>query len=457
MYNFLNGTGLRMKRLQFPPPVGYKSVKAYAKRHGLRVNDCFVLSPQNDPFYCGSPAQRRDAEWFVEIWKRFHYTNNIHIRRIHYRIISQEREGQVILPHNGKVYENTERCFDVLNNASKYARYLELVDPAAFIDKRNPEVLINRYGRLEDPEVFIEQSTMAELPDVSSWYPSWPRYSVNDCYVGEQRYVLEVWCEKSTMDDILVPLCRRYEANLQIGVGELSYIKASEFVNRVKSLGKPIRLFYISDFDPGGQSMPVAVARKVEFDLRTKYSDLDIRIEALMLTVDQVKEFHLPRTPIKEKEKRKTKFEERYGEGAVELDALEALHPGVFGRIVEDALKVYYDDGLDLQVRIARDHFNNKLAKIHQNVISAHQDEVDRVLERHKKIAEEFKQRIQSYNDDVSKLSDQIEEELIEQCPDIDDYPIPEAKEVVESNDVLFDSKRDYYTQLKAYKKFQGK
>ena len=28
-----------------------------------------------------------------------------------------------------------------------------------------------------------------------------------------QRYHLEIWCEKSTMNDVLVPLCQRYGIN----------------------------------------------------------------------------------------------------------------------------------------------------------------------------------------------------------------------------------------------------
>ena len=37
-------------------------------------------------------------------------------------------------------------------------------------------------------------------------------------------------------------------------------------------------------------------------------------------------------------ELRREKFEERFGAGANELDALEALHPGVLAEIVEQAI-----------------------------------------------------------------------------------------------------------------------
>ncbi len=43
------------------------------------------------------------------------------------------------------------------------------------------------------------------------------------------------------------------------------------------------------------------------------------------------------------KHKAKKKFEAVHGEGAVELDALEALYPGEFNKIVEDNVCQFFD------------------------------------------------------------------------------------------------------------------
>ncbi len=53
---------------------------------------------------------------------------------------------------------------------------------------------------------------------------------------------------------------------------------------------------------------------------------VDVRVFPVVLTLDQVQYYQLPRTPIKETERRRGGFEGRYGEDAVELDALEALY-----------------------------------------------------------------------------------------------------------------------------------
>jgi hypothetical protein len=74
---------------------GYDAIKALAKARGVRVADLLVLAEKNDPFYAGSPAQRAKAEWFAELWRRFGYTSGVHLRRVHYRLVSgDERHGK---------------------------------------------------------------------------------------------------------------------------------------------------------------------------------------------------------------------------------------------------------------------------------------------------------------------------------------------------------------------------
>jgi hypothetical protein len=141
---------------------------------------------------------------------------------------------------------------------------------------------------------------------------------------------------------------------------ESSDTRCQELVDRAQEHGRPVRILYISDFDPAGMSMPVACARKIEHRLRTDHLDLDIEVRPVALTYDQCRQYRLPRTPIKESELRADLFEKRFGEGATELDALEALHPGALRRILVDEIARYYDRSLNarvekLQTRSIRD------------------------------------------------------------------------------------------------------
>jgi hypothetical protein len=186
--------------------MNYASIKALAKSRGVRVSDLIVLAPQNDPFYCGQPAQRRDAEWFAEMWRTFAFVDGVHLRRIHYRI-AVNREP--IVKPNGVRYANTEADWNYLSNASKYARHLELVDPAAFVDRRNPDPFLYapEAEEVRTPGVQLELDWSIDIPDsdfeLDVEAPVVDGYGYgHDC----QPYRIEVWIEKTTQNDILVQL-----------------------------------------------------------------------------------------------------------------------------------------------------------------------------------------------------------------------------------------------------------
>jgi hypothetical protein len=83
--------------------------------------------------------------------------------------------------------------------------------------------------------------------------------------------------------------------------------------------------------------------RQVEYWLQDYAPGCDIKLTPLGLTREQVITYQLPRIPIKDSDARKAGFEERYGEGAVELDALEALYPGILAELVRGAIEPYRD------------------------------------------------------------------------------------------------------------------
>src|SRR5262249_51819997 len=156
-----------------------------------------------------------------------------------------------------------------------------------------------------------------------------------DYAAADQPYLVEIWVEKSTMNDVLEPLCGQLSVNLVTSLGFQSMTAAVNLLQRAARLaaaGRPCRVFYISDYDPAGDGMPVAVARQIEFWLSQYAPGADIKLTPLVLTREQVVAYDLPRTPIKESDRRRANFEALHGEGAVELDALEALHPGELRR-----------------------------------------------------------------------------------------------------------------------------
>lgn len=439
--------------------ITYESLKAAAKQKGMKVTDLIALSPSNDPWAAGKPADVRLARWFAELWQSFGYTEGVHIRRMHYQIISQD--PPVELPDDsGAGYENTERCWDILNAAAKQARYLGYVDPLAFVDRRNPQPVIYNAGQPDDPYVGTTRQLaddFAALPD----FPSAPTYTLTNYNAqGRQRYLVEICAEKSTMNDVLLPICERHGFNLVTGLGELSITAALAAVRRIFALGKPARILYISDFDPAGASMPVAYARKVEFfvrELAKEYPEADVRLEPIVLTAAQVRQYQLPRTPIKETERRAARFEQRFGEGAVELDALEALYPGQLEQIVLRAAGRYYDDTLETRIRDERERLVRDLLRERDAAIDERAGDIAEVRARYAEARAQAEAILEPVLRDLRTLWNELEDALRDRALDPDEYPLPEPEEARERESDLYDSSRSYGEQLAAYKRHQQK
>jgi hypothetical protein len=84
----------------------YAGIKDLAERLRRPAKTLIALSAQNDPFYI-IPARVAAAEWFAEQWRRLKLEGEVHIRRVHYLLVSQKR---AVLKPNGMPYEKLTRC-----------------------------------------------------------------------------------------------------------------------------------------------------------------------------------------------------------------------------------------------------------------------------------------------------------------------------------------------------------
>lgn len=307
---------------------------------------------------------------------------------MHYAIVSQN--PPISFP-NGKPYKNTLECWGELANAAKAARYLEYVDPAAFVDRRNDEP--KRYdewwvdkGASSGITSILDETSAISMPTL---YPT-PCYELEP-FTSTQRYHLEIWCEKSTMNDILIPLVQRYKGVVLYGKGELSITAAVEAMARFKRANRAIRIFYVSDFDPAGACMPVSMSRKLEYFVHNLGLDLDIKVFPVVLTYQQTKEYtRLLPTPIKESERRKASFEAKYGEGAIELDALEALYPGELHNILASELDRYYDHTLPKRLETFYQEQVAKHLEIQDSVYAEYSDVIRHIEDEAETLEKEW-------------------------------------------------------------------
>jgi hypothetical protein len=122
----------------------YGGIKSLADSLGRPVSTLIALASANDPFAI-TPSRRDGAQWFARIWKRFDLGSGVHVRRVHYKLISQAKPLKI---PNGTPYENTLEAWQALIRTSGDARYLDLVPAEDFVDRRNNEPLIYLSDRL---------------------------------------------------------------------------------------------------------------------------------------------------------------------------------------------------------------------------------------------------------------------------------------------------------------------
>jgi hypothetical protein len=423
----------------------YAGLKALAKRLARPVTTLLALSPTNDPFYADVPARRQMAEWFAGLWRRHSLATCKHLRAMFYRLISQEKKKPQ-LP-DGTPFENVYEQWVKLIHASRDARHLGLV-PDNWEDRKGTAII-----NMVEPAPAIIEVTNGNAYDWDlAAQPALPTF-VGAPPTPRQRYHLETWCEKSTMNDILVELGERYQMNVVTGEGEISLTQCVNLVERAIQSGLPVRILYLSDFDPKGDDMPVSVARKIEHVLHRRGLHLDIQVRKVALTHDQCLQYDLPRTPIKDSEKAKGDFEQRYGEGATELDALEAIHPGVLRTILVAEIERYFDPGLAQATETAAAELTEQLEAIIESVHAEHRNEITQLNTRWAEIAA----MIEAWKEQAETVYQDIANSLDERKPDPNDHEWPEAREADEDDDPLFDSTRDYVEQIDRYKEHQDK
>jgi hypothetical protein len=414
-----------------------------------------VLSPQNDPFYAGNGAEGDKARWFAELWGRFGYGSGVHLRRVHYRIVS---EGNILKP-DGELYENNSRCWEYMQSASRQARYLGLVDPEEIVDRRNPAPNIYMglgaagWEEREEPgwdyDFYGFELPGLEVPspslDLPELYPTGYDY-----HNTMQRYHVEVWAEKTTMDDILVPLCRQTETNYVSGAGYQSITAMVLLLrSRVRQIGKPCRILYVSDFDAAGKNMPRQMARQMQFWIERYAAECDIRIEPIVMTAEQARKY--PAAP---------------DTGAVELDAMEAIDPGRLERIVRRAITPYRDRDLSRRLAATRQDAHAAIGEEFETVCADELAELreievaawaiyERGRETLEEVARDMDRDLEPLRERLEEVDSAIQAKLDELEPDLPD--LPEAVHAPDGEDEgwLFDARRDYLEQLAFFKRSQ--
>jgi hypothetical protein len=133
----------------------------------------------------------------------------------------------------------------------------------------------------------------------------------------DQTQYVEAWLEKDALSGIFQSVLEPYGVTLNVGRGFDSATSVKDAADRF-GVGDGITVLYFGDFDPSGEDMVRS--------LRDRLAELgsEPEIEKCALTFEDISRYALPPDFTKATDTRRAAFVERYGDVAVELDALPA-------------------------------------------------------------------------------------------------------------------------------------
>jgi len=261
-----------------------------------------------------TPGRKKQAEQITTVVNGLAEYWPLTLRQIYYRLVAA---GDIA---------NTRSRYNDLSKVIKQMR-LDAMLPWEAMEDRVRRVSTKR--GFEDADTFIKR----EL----SWFLS----GYSRCLVqGQERYV-EVWCEKDALsrilEDVAAPYCIRTVTCR--GYQSMTFLKA--YADRASAALErrqtPVVL-YFGDLDPSGVQMFSAAQQTLEDELHVTGIDF-IRVG---LNPEHVTKYALPNNPdaLKWSDVRAKSYVKRFGEIAVELDA---LHPAALEAMAKAAIEGQFD------------------------------------------------------------------------------------------------------------------
>jgi len=177
-----------------------------------------------------------------------------------------------------------------------------------------------------------------------------------------QHYYIEIWIEKFALADTFNTWLRDYNVILVPSRGYSSWTFLKKAVDRIESNAedKEVVVLYFGDWDPSGVDIERFLAETLQ------WFGIDAEVKRIAVDPQQIQKYSLPPVPAKSSDARYGSFVARFGEDAVELDALLAFVPDEFERIVRESVEEYFDS--DIYDEVLEDEKEAK-QKVKDNIV----------------------------------------------------------------------------------------
>jgi hypothetical protein len=353
------------------------------------LTDLTVLSAQVDPYRIDTVAGHRDGAWLArQLAKLYGPNQRAHWRGLHYAIVAN---GKIRKP-NGEIHKNTDDDWNWLAGPAKAARWLGYIPFDRIIDQRNSRPIIHRKARVR-PEARLSIGLDVEIPDADDIEP----LPIARGFIPRQAFHFVIFGEKSSLEDVVLPIAQQFEADLYLPTGEISDTLVYQIAKEANDDGRPLVMLTLSDCDPAGHQMPISIARKLQAFRDLFFGNLQFEVVPVALTAEQVRDEGLPSTPLKETEKRASRWKDAFGIEQTEIDALTTPSKrSVLEQILRQAFKPYIDSTLVRRVNEAKTAWNTKAQEAVDQQIDA--DRLARIREEAATKLDELREQIDQIN-----------------------------------------------------------
>ena len=150
--------------------------------------------------------------------------------------------------------------------------------------------------------------------DLSDFAKTAGRAYRRDIWASQPGYV-ECWLEKDALSGIFEEILSGYGVTLNVGRGYDGWDSIRNAASRY-DVEVPVTVLYFGDFDPSGEDMVRSLQERISF------FDVEPEFVKCALTRKDIDDYHLPPDFTKAGDTRSAKFVEKWGNIAVELDAL---------------------------------------------------------------------------------------------------------------------------------------
>jgi len=246
------------------------------------------------------------------------------LRQVHYRLVSRD----------DVVHPNTNSAYGKLGDWLRDDRLSGEVEWEWMEDRLRVPHHIGMWDGLGDYFEAIRRAYRRQVWDAQP------------CYV-------EVWCEKDALSGIFAAEIERYRVTLNIGRGYDGWSSIKKAADRYRywqdEHGLQTTVLYFGDFDPSGEDM--------HRSLQERFAKLGVYPDMPKVALTHADTRRLPFNFVKIDDSRAPAFIDKYGDLAVELDALpveelrERIRSGIVALMDVPALQRALDTEYEETVR----------------------------------------------------------------------------------------------------------